>query len=181
NEEDKSVLKTTSNSISGKYLVSLPSGKNYGMEVKKNGYLFYSENFDIPKSKKYQEIIKNIKLYPLKKDGKVILRNIFFDFDKAILRSESFSELNRLKTLLDNNPNMEIEISGHTDNKGTHSYNVSLSKNRAQAVVDYLISKGIDPGRLTSRGASWDEPVDTNDTEAGRQNNRRVEFKVIRK
>ncbi len=181
NEADKSVLKTSSNSVSGKYLVSLPSGKNYGMEVKKNGYLFYSENFDIPKSKKYREIIKNIKLYPLKKDGKVILRNIFFDFDKAILRPESFSELNRLKVLLDNNPNMEIEISGHTDNRGTHSYNINLSKNRAQAVVDYLISKGIDPGRLTSRGASWDEPIDTNDTEAGRQNNRRVEFKLIRK
>ena len=109
------------------------------------------------------------------------MRNIFFDFDKTTLRPESFSELNRLKTLLENNTNMKIEISGHTDNKGSYAYNVNLSKNRAQAVVDYLISKGINPDRLTSRGASWNEPIDTNDTEAGRQNNRRVEFKVLKK
>ncbi|MCF6366231.1 MAG: OmpA family protein [Bacteroidales bacterium] len=181
NEKDELILTAKSNSTSGKYLVSLPSGKNYGMEVKKEGYLFYSDNFNIPKSEKYQEIIKNIKLYPIKKDVKVILKNIFFDFDKSTLRKESFSELNRLKKLLDDNKTMKIEISGHTDNKGSHEYNENLSKARAKAVVNYLISKGINAARLTSRGASWDEPVDTNETEQGRQNNRRVEFKIIEK
>ncbi len=181
NEQDLHILTAKSNSVTGNYLVSLPSGKNYGMEVKKEGYLFYSDNFNIPKSESYQEIVKNIKLYPIKKDAKVILRNIFFDFDKATLRPESYSELNRLKKLLNENPTMKIEISGHTDNKGSYEYNVKLSKDRAQSVVSYLISKGISSSRLTSRGASWNEPVDTNSTDEGRQNNRRVEFKVIAK
>ncbi|NPA68688.1 MAG: OmpA family protein [Chlorobi bacterium] len=179
NEKNEEVLSAVSNSVSGKYLVSLPSGKNYGMEVKKDGYLFYSDNFNIPETGKFREIIKNIKLYPIKKDVKVILKNIFFDFDKATLRPESYAELNRLKKLTDDNPNLKIEISGHTDNRGSFEYNLKLSENRAKAVVDYLIRKGVNPERLTARGASWNEPVDTNDTEAGRQNNRRVEFKII--
>ena len=181
NKENKHILTASSNSTTGKYLVSLPSGKNYGMEVKKDGYLFYSDNFNIPETESYQEIIKNIKLYLIKKDVKVVLRNIFFDFDKSTLRPSSFSELNRLKKLLEKNPSMAIEISGHTDNKGNHEYNQKLSEARAKAVVNYLISKGINASRLTYRGASWDEPIDTNVTEQGRQNNRRVEFKVLNK
>ena len=181
NEKDKKVLTANSNKITGKYLISLPSGKNYGMEVNKEGYLFYSGNFNIPESETYREIVKNIKLYPIKKDAKVILRNIFFDFDKATLRPASYPELNRLKNLLDENPTMKVEISGHTDNKGSYDYNLNLSEARAKAVVNYLISKGINPSRLSSRGASYNEPVDTNATEQGRQNNRRVEFKIISK
>ncbi|NPA44981.1 MAG: OmpA family protein [Chlorobi bacterium] len=181
NELDKQVLTAKSNSETGKYLVSLPSGKNYGMSVKKDGFLFFSENFNIPKSETYQEIIKNIKLFPIQKNVKVVLRNIFFDFDKATLRKESYPELKTLINLLRKNPEIKIEISGHTDNKGSHEYNAKLSQARAKAVVDYLISKGINSERLTYRGASWDEPIDTNATEQGRQNNRRVEFKIIDK
>ena len=181
NEKNKNILTAKSNSSTGKYLVSLPSGKNYGMQVAKQGYLFHSENFNIPIVKGYQEIIKNIKLYPIKKDVKIILKNIFFDTDKSILRPESFAELDRLKKLLNKNPKISIEISGHTDSQGTYKHNVKLSASRAQAVVDYLISKGISKARLTSRGASWDEPISTNETKEGRQLNRRVEFKIVKK
>lgn len=181
NEKDSLILTAFSNSNTGKYLVSLPSGKNYGMSVKKDNYLFYSENFDIPKGSDYQEITKNIKLQPIKKEEKVVLRNIFFDTDKSVLKTESFPELNRLQKLLTDNPSLKIEISGHTDNRGSYNHNMELSKARAKAVVDYLISKGIAGNRLSSRGASWNEPVSTNDSEEGRQQNRRVEFKIIEK
>lgn len=179
NESSEIVMTVKSNSSSGKYLVSLPSGKNYGMEVKKKGYLFHSENFKIEEKDEYQEFVKNIRLYPIEKDVKVVLRNIFFDTNKSKLRPESYTELNKLKNLLEKNPKMNIEISGHTDNQGSYAHNKALSKARAQAVVDYLIKNGIDKNRLKSRGASWDEPIDTNDTPKGRQKNRRVEFKVL--
>ncbi len=178
-EKNETVMQVTSNSVSGKYLVSLPSGKNYGMEVRKEGYLFHSENFNVPKAEGYQEIIKNVQLFPIKEDAKVVLKNIFFDTNKSILRSESFSELTRLKQMLIINPLVKIEISGHTDNTGSYKHNQELSKNRAQAVVDYLVENGIDANRLSSRGASWDEPIATNDTDEGKQQNRRVEFKVV--
>lgn len=179
NEKSEVVLNKKSNSADGKYLISLPSGKNYGMEVRKKAYLFHSENFNVPEVSGFQEIIKDIKLFPIEKDVKVILRNIFYDFNKSTLRSESFTELNKLKKLLDENPKMQIEISGHTDNTGTHEYNRMLSEARAESVVKYLIEQGVSKERLKFRGASWDEPRADNKTKEGRQKNRRVEFKIL--
>jgi len=179
NDSSIVILNSKSNSATGKYLVSLPSGRNYGMEVKREGYLFHSENFDVPATEGYQEIIKNIELFPIAKDVKVVLRNIFFDTDKSVLRPESYTELNKLKDLLEKNPTLSIEISGHTDNQGSYSHNQTLSQARAQSVVNYLIENKIDKSRLSARGASWDEPIDSNTTKAGRQNNRRVEFKIL--
>ncbi len=97
------------------------------------------------------------------------------------LRSESIAELNRLKRILDDNPSMKIEIGGHTDSKGSGEYNKKLSNDRAQSVVTYLIENGIDTTRLTYKGYGKDQPVASNETEEGRQENRRVEFKVISK
>lgn len=179
NEKNETIMTVVSNSATGKYLVSLPSGKNYGMEVRKEGYLFHSENFNVPKTEGYQEIIKNVQLYQIKEQAKVVLKNIFFDTNKSKLRPESFAELNRLKQLLILNPKIKIEISGHTDNTGSYNHNKELSEARAKSVVTYLIENGIDSKRLSYRGASWDEPIATNKTEEGKQQNRRVEFKVI--
>ncbi|MFL5730819.1 MAG: OmpA family protein, partial [Cytophagaceae bacterium] len=106
-------------------------------------------------------------------------RNIFFDFDKATLRPESSLELERLYQLLVDIPTLKIEISGHTDNKGSAEYNKELSGKRAQAVVDYLITKGIKADRLKSAGYGFDRPMASNDTDAGRQLNRRTEFEII--
>ena len=108
------------------------------------------------------------------------LRNIFFEFDKAELLPESKDELDMLVDLLYDHPNMEVEISGHTDNVGSESYNQKLSEARAKAVVDYLIDHKTDEGRLSYRGYGFAKPIATNDTEDGRQKNRRVEFKVIK-
>ncbi|HQL70451.1 MAG TPA: OmpA family protein, partial [Bacteroidales bacterium] len=168
-----------SNSATGKYLVSLPSGKNYGIAVKAPEYLFYSENFDIPEAQDYQEVTKDIVLSKVAVGSKIILKNIFFDYDKATIRPESENELTRLVTLLNAYPKMTIEIGGHTDNHGSLQYNTKLSNDRAKAVVDYLVSKGIAASRLQYKGYAFNEPIATNDTDEGRQQNRRVEFKVI--
>lgn len=171
----------TSNSATGKYLVSLPSGKNYGIAVSADGYLFHSENFDIPNAAAYQEIEKDIYLKKVEVGKEIVLRNIFFDFNKATLRPESKYELERLAKLMNENPTLKIEISGHTDNIGSAAYNKTLSEQRAKSVVDYLIGVGIAANRMTYVGYGFDKPIASNDTEEGRQLNRRTEFKIISK
>jgi outer membrane protein OmpA-like peptidoglycan-associated protein/tetratricopeptide (TPR) repeat protein len=179
NEKNEVITEMKSNKQTGAYLVILPSGKNYGIRVQRQDYLFHSENFDIPASADYQEIVKDVELKKVAVGTKIVLRNIFFDFDKATLRPESASELERLYQLLVDVPTLKIEISGHTDNKGSAEYNKELSNRRAQAVVDYLVKKGINPSRLKYAGYGFDRPISTNDTEEGRQLNRRTEFEII--
>ena len=158
----------------------MPSGKNYGITARTEGYLFHSENVNVPPTSSYQEIIKDIKLKSINVGATIILSNIFFDFNKASLRDISKAELNNLVKLLNvDYPKMVIEIGGHTDNVGTLEYNTKLSSNRAKSVVDYLIAHGVAKERLSYKGYAYQVPIDTNDTEEGRQNNRRVEFKVI--
>lgn len=179
NQMNQVIASFTSNSSTGKYLVSLPAGKNYGIAVKKEGYLFHSENFDIPKSAAFQEVTKDVELKNIAVGSKIILKNIFFDFDKATLRPESTNELERLTKLLNDVPTLKIEISGHTDSKGADDYNMKLSDNRAKAVVDYLVKAGIASNRLTFKGYGETEPISSNETDGGRQLNRRTEFKII--
>ena len=179
NAKNELISTFTSNSATGKFLVSLPSGKNYGIAVKAEGYLFHSENFDIPAATNYQEINKDIRLKKASVGTKIVLRNIFFDLAKATLRAESNTELDRLIGVMTDNPTIKIEISGHTDNQGSLDLNTKLSEARAKAVVDYLIAKGVDASRLTYKGYAFSQPISPNDTEAGRQDNRRVEFKIM--
>ncbi len=181
NEKNELISTFTSNSKTGKYLVTLPSGKNYGIAVKADKYLFHSENFDIPHSSVYQEITKDIMLKKVEVGSKIILKNIFFDTDKSTLRPESTAELERLIALLTEVGSLKIEISGHTDSRGGAAHNQTLSENRAKAVVDYLIKKGIAASRLEFKGYGMTTPVATNDTDDGRQQNRRTEFKILSK
>lgn len=181
NVKNEIIASFTSNSSTGRYLVSLPAGRNYGIAVKKEGYLFHSENFDIPNTAAFQEVTKDVELKNVAVGSKIILKNIFFDFDKATLRPESTNELERLTKLLQDVPTLKIEIGGHTDSKGADDYNKKLSDNRAKAVVDYLVSKGIAANRLTSMGYGEEQPIATNDNDEGRQLNRRTEFKILSK
>ncbi|PCJ83241.1 MAG: hypothetical protein COA57_11680 [Flavobacteriales bacterium] len=178
-ELNEVVAEYHSNSKSGKYLVSLPSGRNYGITVTAPGYLFHSENIDLPKAYVFEERINDIVLEELEVGKKVVLNNIFFDYDKATLKKESIGELDRIARLMDETPTMAIEISGHTDNKGAYGYNKDLSHRRAKSVVDYIIEHGIDDARLKYMGHAYDFPVASNDTEEGRALNRRTEFKVL--
>lgn len=181
NSKNIVIASLESNSKTGRYLVSLPSGINYGISVKADDYLFHSENFDIPAAAGYQEIEKDIDLKKISIGSKIVLRNIFFDFGKASLRPESVYELTQVVSLLNEMPRLKIELSGHTDNVGSASSNQKLSEDRAKVVVDYLISKGISASRLTYVGYGLEQPIATNDTEAGRQLNRRTEFKIMEK
>ncbi|HOZ30807.1 MAG TPA: OmpA family protein, partial [Bacteroidales bacterium] len=132
NDKNELITTLTSNSSTGKYLVSLPSGKNYGIAVKADGYLFYSENINIPEATAYQEVTKDIVLSKVGIGSKIVLKNIFFDYGKETLRETSFPELDRLVTLLESYPNMTIEIGGHTDNHGSLKLNTELSEARAK-------------------------------------------------
>lgn len=182
-DNDLNVVLATfkSNSTTGKYLVTLPSGKNYGIAVKREGYLFHSENFNLPNDMAYQEFTKNVALKKVEVGNTIVLKNIFFDFDKYTLRPQSGNELERLSKLLNDNPTLKIEIGSHTDNRGSDDYNLKLSGNRSKTVVDYLISKGFSASRLVPKGYGESKPIDSNDTEDGRQNNRRTEFKILEK
>jgi len=179
NETNEQIAVLSSNEASGKFIVNLPAGKNYGLSVSKDGYMFHSENFNIKDDAKFQQITREILLQPMVVGTKIVLRNIFFDYDKATLRSESFGELSKVLKILDDNPNMKIEISGHTDNRGSLEYNTKLSRSRAKSVVDYLIEKGVKSERLSYEGYAFTQPISDNDTDEGRQMNRRVEFKVL--
>jgi outer membrane protein OmpA-like peptidoglycan-associated protein len=182
NEKNEIVSTFQSNSATGKYLVPLPSGRNYGIAVTMEDYLFYSENVDLPASKAYQEIEKNIELSRLEVGKKIVLKNIFYDFDKSTLRQASMAELDRLTKLLEQNPKMRIEISSHTDNVGSAAYNEKLSANRALSVVNYLVEKkGINKERLEYKGYGFTQPIAPNDSDQGRQLNRRTEFKILSK
>ncbi len=173
-------VKSYSDSLTGEFLVVLPVNRDYALNVSKDGYLFYSENFVL--TGEYSDIhpyLKDIALKPVRVGENVILRNIFFETDKYDLKKESEIELEKLIGFLNNNPDIQIEISGHTDNIGGEEYNLELSQNRAKAVYDYLIINGIKKNSLTYKGYGFLLPNDTNETEEGRANNRRTEFKVI--
>lgn len=179
NSVNKVVAEIPANSETGRFLLTLPSGRNYGIAVTAPNYLFHSENFDIPAGGNYQEINKEVLLKKIEVGNKIILRNIFFDFDKFALRNESIPELEKVLKLLKDNPNLRVELSGHTDNKGTAVYNKTLSENRSKAVVDWLTAKGISPKRLEYKGYGFDQPIADNKTDEGRQLNRRTEFKIL--
>jgi outer membrane protein OmpA-like peptidoglycan-associated protein len=175
---------------SGKYILTLPAGKNYGIAVKSEGYLFHSENFDIPESAGFREYEKIIYLKKIKKGESIVLRNIFFDLNKYSLKPESKTELDRLIQLLDDNPELRIEISGHTDSRGSDTYNQSLSEDRSKAVVDYLVAIGGFPrDRFEFKGYGEDKPLYSNedikklkikeDIEEAHSLNRRTEFKIL--
>ncbi|MCC5922695.1 MAG: PD40 domain-containing protein [Crocinitomicaceae bacterium] len=181
NEKNEVIATYNANSSTGKYLVSLPAGKNYGINVSAEGYLFSSYSFDltIDSLSVYNEVRKDVEMEKLKVGTRVVLRNIFFDYDKANLRNESISELNKLKRILETNPTVKVEIGGHTDSRGSEEYNIRLSKDRAHAVVNFLIENGISKDRLTYKGYGKSQPIATNETPEGRQENRRVEFRIL--
>jgi outer membrane protein OmpA-like peptidoglycan-associated protein/Tol biopolymer transport system component len=167
-------------SVNGSFDFSLAAGKAYGINVKSTDYLFYSDQIDISNLQENKDITKNVLLKKVAISTKIILKNIFFDFNKSTLRKESINELKYLTDLLITQyPNMKIEISGHTDNMGKQNFNINLSTNRAKAVVEYLISAGVAKDRLTYIGYGFSEPIAGNDTQEGRQLNRRVEFKIV--
>ena len=177
----------------GSFLVALPAGNQYGLNVSKDGYLFYSENFALQNVSSFKEPFKmTIELQPIPKkedlavaENKeeipkmkpIILKNVFFETASAELRPESTLELNRLVKLMEEN-SFNMQLNGHTDSVGSESDNQTLSELRAMAVHDYLIDAGIEASRLRFRGYGESQPIESNDTEEGKQKNRRTEFLI---
>ncbi|MBM3437273.1 MAG: OmpA family protein, partial [Bacteroidetes bacterium] len=173
-------VESFSNNSTGEFLVCLPANHDYALTVSRDGYLFYSDNFTLSgENPSTDPVLKNVPLEPLKTGAKVVMKNIFFETNQYELMEASRIELNKLIKLLQKNPEIRIEIGGHTDNVGTHDYNVTLSQNRAKSVRDYLVENQIEPARIKYKGYAETQPVDPNDTEEGRANNRRTEFKII--
>jgi OOP family OmpA-OmpF porin len=171
-----------SNPQDGAFKIVLPYDKNYLIRATADKFFAQSENLNLDSLVKagYLEIHKDLYLVPIEIGQVVRLNNVFFDFDKWFLRPESFVELNRVVDLLNENPKIAIEMSAHTDSFGSDDYNFKLSDNRARSVMEYILSKGIDPSRITSKGYGETKPVVENDTPENRQLNRRVEFTIVR-
>lgn len=163
----------------GNYLVTLPLGRDYAFNVNRKGYLFYSDNFSLKANVPDSALRIDIPLQPLEAGASIVLKNIFFDTKKWDLKTESQIELDKLVQLMTDNPTVKIEIAGHTDNVGKTADNLKLSNNRAKAVVQYLLSKGIAAGRLSAKGFAEKKPIAPNTTDTGRAQNRRTEVKII--
>jgi len=167
-----------SNPETGEYQIVLPAGARYGFRASATGYYSESVSLDLSDLAAYDEREQDLTLAPLAVGTKVRLNNLFFDTAQATLRSESRAELDRLAAFLRDNPSITLEIGGHTDSEGSDASNQRLSERRAQSVVDFLTGAGVTASRLRARGYGESEPVASNDTADGRQQNRRVEFEV---
>jgi|688.fasta_scaffold12425_5 outer membrane protein OmpA-like peptidoglycan-associated protein len=180
----------------GEYEIQLPVGKQYGIRAEAKDHLSTNQNLDLRKiaygpvkqdlalvpigAGDKPVVVEPIEITPIAVNVTIPLNNIFFDFDKASLRSESFSELNRVVALMAERKSMTVEISGYTDNLGPDAYNMKLSERRAKSVSNYLVEKGVDSSRITTTWFGETKPVDTTNTKAGNRKNRRVEFKILK-
>ncbi len=163
------------------FIINAEEAKDYRLSVEQEGYAFVNQNIRLQGASEQERTeVRTVELRKLVTGVVSVLRNIYFDFDKATFRTESYTELNKLERMMAENPNIKVEIAGHTDNIGTAAYNMQLSQRRAEAVKDYLVKKGIDPRRITAKGYGKTRPLASNDDEKeGRELNRRVEFRVI--
>ncbi|MEP6748838.1 MAG: OmpA family protein [Bacteroidota bacterium] len=175
----KSTISRVQTDETGNYLITLPVGKDYAFNVNRRGYLFFSDNFPLSEKLPDSTYHIDIPLQPLEANASIILKNIFFDVNKFDVKSESQVELDNVVKLMKENPTLKIQINGHTDNVGKPADNITLSNNRAKAVVDYITAKGVDAKRLSYQGFGDKVPLADNKTEDGRAKNRRTELKVI--
>lgn len=166
----------------GSFYLTLPVGRSFRMyAVYQGARVVFDRVLIIPNVNADIEVTIDLKVILDTLYKKIIpLRNVYFEFDRAELKPESYPALDSLTAYLKANPTMVVEIAGHTDSIGSAEYNLRLSQQRAQAVVGYLVSRGIDPHRLIARGYGESQPVADNGTEEGRALNRRVEMRIIR-
>lgn len=185
NETGELTGKYKPNSVTGKYLFIFSEGGNYNITYKAKDHLFHSENLVVPEDMAYSEVNQAHEIKQVIAGATTILKNIFFDYAKATLRDESKAELANLYELLNENPKLMAEISGHTDAKGDPDFNMKLSQHRTQSVADYLVKQGINAKRLTAKGYGETQPIapnvkpDGSDNPEGRTINRRIELKVV--
>jgi len=169
------------NPVDGSYTIVLPSGVQYGYRAEAPDYLAESDNLDVTDRENYSEVSQDLFLVPFAVGSTIKLNNIFFAQSKYFLRENSYPELLRLVNILKEYPNVEIKLEGHTDNQGEPALNLKLSQDRVNEVKKYLVSKGIAAARITTEGFGDTKPLASNEEEATRKLNRRVEFRVTKK
>ena len=183
NSSDNSVVTVIQTGDDGTYSYTFSNSKelSYQLNAQKTGYIYANATAVIPAMDTLaQEVVKDLSLGKAVVGKKVIIRNIYYHFDKYSLKSESYAELDKIEKLMNENPSMKLEISGHTDKIGTHAYNIVLAKRRANSVVKFLVNKGISSDRLIAKGYGEDKPLVSNDDEIdGREINRRTEFIIL--
>lgn len=180
-ETKQVMVQAASDGKTGEFLVTLPAGREYALNINKEGYLFYSENFKLSgKESVMTPYAITALLQPIEVGSKVTLKNVFFATASFELESRSEVELDKLVDFLKDNALLRIEIAGHTDNIGDDESNRMLSDNRAKAVKEYLIAHGVASTRLEHKGYGETAPVESNETEEGRALNRRTEFKILK-
>jgi len=175
----KVVQSVLSDSITGEYTIVLTEGKEYALYISSKGYLFESLNFDYNKPAVFNPVTLDAYLKPIKAGANVALNNIFFATNSFTLEDKSLTELKKLVVFMNSNPAVKVELSGHTDNIGSSDANMKLSTQRAKAVSDYLITNGISATRIVYKGYAALKPIADNETEEGRQKNRRLEIKIL--
>lgn len=180
-EKNMPVYQDYSSEELGEFLATLAAGKNYGLNISREGYLFYSDNFSLIGHTPKAAFNISVMLQPIEVGGKVILKNIFFDTNKFDIKMESKSELQKLVEFLNLNPTVKIEISGYTDDIGNDQANQLLSENRAKSVYEYLIAANVNAARMVFKGYGKAEPIIANTNDDNRSKNRRTEFKIIGK
>jgi outer membrane protein OmpA-like peptidoglycan-associated protein len=163
----------------GKFSQGIGGTGWYVLTASAEGYLNATDSISVD-SDEVTPVTKDLFMQKIEVGLTVKLKNIYFDYDKTTLKPESFVELDKVYEFLTQNPKVEVEIGGHTDDKGSDQYNANLSQGRSQSVVDYLVNQGIDRSRLSAHGYGESKPIDTNETKEGQANNRRVEFTVVK-
>ena len=178
NSQQKSLLKVQTDET-GNYFITLPTGNDYTLTVNRKGYLFYSELFQLSNTVADSVYRKDILLQPIQLNATLTFSNIQFTTNSFTLPESGKIELNKLITLLNENPGIRVEIGGHTDNIGLPENNRVLSENRAKAIVQYLQENKIAANRLSWKGYGASQPIANNGTESGRALNRRTTFTII--
>jgi outer membrane protein OmpA-like peptidoglycan-associated protein len=163
----------------GLAFVVLPARKHLALQVNADHYLYYETSFRPKIGTVLKPFLQKVELEPIKTGKTIVLENILFELNKAVLLPEALAGLKNLETFLKRNPELRINLEGHTDNTGEENFNRKLSLDRAQAVADFLIANGIDAERLLVRGFGSDNPLDSNQDETGRARNRRVEMRIL--
>lgn len=175
------IVATVKSDEDGFYTANIVKPTKYKVRADKVNYLNLEESISIFDNQDFLNYSKDLYLDPIEVGVTVIIKNIYFNFDKTDLKQESYPELNRLTNLMKSNPGITIEIAGHTDDKGSDDYNLTLSDGRANSVMQYLLQQGISSERMIAKGYGETEPISTNYTDEGRAENRRVVFTILSK
>ena len=170
------------NPLTGEYKIVLPYGKMYAVRAEAKDFISTSQRVDLTQKGTYKELSGgDMRVIPISIGSSITLNNIFFEFGKATLQPSSFVELNRIVEIMQDNPTLEVEIQGHTDNVGTAAINKRISQERADAVRAYLLQRKIAATRIKSSGFGFERPIASNDTPEGQAQNRRVDFVILKK